>query len=190
MEEVTGRLRNVEQRNKNTASAVDKEGRLLLMEEEWLACLKLRDNTDESNGPSSSRKGSKKSWKSHGRTRGKDGDQKKESTNGRPIQCSNYVKRGHLSKNCWSKLRNKKKAEMAHVAQSEEDEPALFMVSACVPNFDSKSMEVEVIDDDVEPEKELQLGIAKATPVGEPIQLEEERVFAQIGESEEQHEHR
>ena len=33
VEEVTGRLRNVEQRKKNTASAVDKEGRLLLMEE-------------------------------------------------------------------------------------------------------------------------------------------------------------
>ena len=45
-------------------------------------------------------------------------------------------------------LRNKEKAEKAHVAQSEEDEPALFMVSAYVPNFDSncdsKSTEVEV----------------------------------------------
>ena len=36
LEEVTGRLRNVEQRKKNTISAVDKEGRLLLTEEEWL----------------------------------------------------------------------------------------------------------------------------------------------------------
>ena len=76
------------------------------------------------------------------------------------------------------------------MAQSEEDEPALFMASACVPNFNSKSTEVEVIDDDVEPEKELQLGVAKAAPAGEPIQLEEERVFAQIGERDEQHEHR
>ena len=42
VEEVTGRLRNVEQRKKNTTSAVVKEGRLLLMEEEeWLARLKL-----------------------------------------------------------------------------------------------------------------------------------------------------
>ena len=64
------------------------------------------------------------------------------------------------------------------------------MVSACVPNFDSKSTEVEVIEDDVESEKELQLGVAKAAPAGEPIQLEEERVFAQIGERDEQHEHR
>ena len=53
VEEVTGRLRNVEQRKKNTISAVDKVGRLLLTEEEWLARLKLRDDTGESNGPSS-----------------------------------------------------------------------------------------------------------------------------------------
>ena len=112
VEEVTGRLRNVEQRKKNTALGVDKEGRLLLTEEEWLARLKLRDNTGESNGPSN-RKGGKKPWKSHVRTRGKDGDQKKESTDGRPIQCSNCGKRGHLSNNCWSKLRNKEKLEKA-----------------------------------------------------------------------------
>ena len=60
------------------------------------------------------------------------------------------------------------------MAQSEEYELALFMVSAYVPNFDSKSTEVEVIDDDVEPEEELQLGVAKAALVGEPIQLKEE----------------
>ena len=59
VEEVTERLRNVEQRKKNTISAVDKVGRLLLTEEEWLARLKLRDDTCESNGPSS-RKGGKK----------------------------------------------------------------------------------------------------------------------------------
>ena len=103
---------------------------------------------------------------------------------------SNCGKRGHLSRNCWSKLRNKKKAKKAHVAQSEEDEPALFMVSACVPNFDSKSTEMEAIDDDVEPEKELQLGVAKMAPAGEPIQLEEERVFAQIDKRDKQHKHR
>ena len=75
VEEVTGRLRNVEQRKKNTASVVDKEGRLLLTEEECLARLKLYDNTVESNGPSS-RKGVKKPWKSHRQTCGKDGDKK------------------------------------------------------------------------------------------------------------------
>ena len=85
---------------------------------------------------------------------------------------------------------NKEKAEKAHVAQSEEGESALFMFSAYVPNFDSKSTEVEVIDDDVELEEELQLGVAKAAPAGDPIQLKEERVLDQIGERDEQHEHR
>ena len=47
------------------------------------------------------------------------------------------------------------------------------MVTACIPNFDSKSTEMEVIDDDVEPEKEIQMGVAKVAPVVEPIQLDE-----------------
>ena len=76
------------------------------------------------------------------------------------------------------------------MAQSEEDELALFLVWAYVPNFDSKSTEVEVIDVDIEPEEELQLGVAKAAPTGDPIQLKEERVLTQIGERDEQHEHR
>ena len=111
----------------------------------------------------------------------------------RPIQCLNCGKRSHLSKNCWIKLRNKEKAEKAHMAQSEEDELALFMVSASVlsdiSSFDSKSTEVEVIDDGVTApmvsvELELQLGIAKA-PAREPIQLKEARVFVQISERDE-----
>ena len=69
---MTERLHNVEQRKKNASSAVDKQGRLLLIEEEWLASLKLRDNSDKSNG-SSSGKDSKKSWKSRGARMGKKG---------------------------------------------------------------------------------------------------------------------
>ena len=58
-----------------------------------------------------------------------------------------------------------------------------------VPNSDSKSTEVS--DEGVaapvslEPEEELQLALAE-----EPIQLKDERVFAQIGERGEQQEHR
>ena len=73
------------------------------------------------------------------------------------------------------------------MAQSEEDDPILFMVSASVlPNV-SNSGSIEVIDDGVaaplslKPEEELQLGVTKAS-AEEPIQLKEERVFAQIGE--------
>ena len=58
-------------------------------------------------------------------------------------------KRGHLSK-----LRNKETAEKAHVAQSEEDEPTLFMVTASVllhvPNPEEElPKSTEVIDDGI-----------------------------------------
>ena len=75
------------------------------------------------------------------------------------------------------------------MAQSEEQEPALFMVSASVltlfPNSESKSSEaidddaasVSVIDEwSIDPEEEVQLGVAQA-PAGELIQLKEEQVF-------------
>ena len=83
------------------------------------------------------------------------------------------------------------------MARSEEEKPALFMVSASVlsdvSNSDSKSMEVNdkdvTLPVSVEPEEELQLGVTKA-PAGEPIQLKEEQVFAQISEIDEQQEHR
>ena len=110
---------------------------------------------------------------------GKEADQKKEEpTDDGPIQCSYCGKRGHLSKNCW----NKEKAEKAHVAQSKEDEPTLFMVTASVlPDVPNPEEELpkstEVIDDgitapvSVEPEEEFQLCITKA-PAGEPIPIE------------------
>ena len=44
--------------------------------------------------------------------RRKEGDQK-ESNDGGPIQCLNCRKKGHLSKNCCSKLRNMEKAHVA-----------------------------------------------------------------------------
>ena len=134
------------------ACAVDKEGRLLLTEEEWLARLKLSNNTSESNRPSS-RKGGKKPWKSHGHTRGKEGDQKKESIDGRPIQCSNCGKRGHMNKNCWSKAQEQGEGREGPCGLIRGGRgTALFMVSASVlsdvPSFDSESTEMEIIDDD------------------------------------------
>jgi hypothetical protein len=42
IEEVTGHLRNVEQRKKNSSTTVDEHGRLLLTEEEWATRIKKR----------------------------------------------------------------------------------------------------------------------------------------------------
>ena len=85
----------------------------------------------------------------------KEADQKKEEpTDDGPIEFSYCGKRGHLSKNCWSKLRNKETTEKAHVTQFEEDEPALFMVTASVlPDVPNPEEELpkstEVIDDGI-----------------------------------------
>ena len=72
VEEVTGRLRAVEQRRK-PAPVLDNQGRLLLCEEEWLARLKLREFEGKGSESSSSGTSSKKrGGRGHGRGRGKD----------------------------------------------------------------------------------------------------------------------
>ena len=59
VEEVTGRLRAVEQRHK-AAPVTDSQGRLLLCEEEWRAKLNLRDSDGKSSSSGSSGAGGKK----------------------------------------------------------------------------------------------------------------------------------
>ena len=65
------------------------------------------------------------------------------------------------------------------MAQSEDEQPTLFMVSASVLSIflksDSKS--IEAINDCAAPVRGRQLGVAEAL-AGELIQLKEERVFA------------
>ena len=76
---------------------------------------------------------------------------------------------------------------------SSHREEGIFLADYRNPTSGIKS--TEVIDDSitapvsVEPEEEFQLCITKA-PAGEPIQLKEERMFAQVSERGEQQEHR
>ena len=136
VEEVTGRLRAVEQRRK-AAPVTDSQGRLLLCEEEWRAKLNLRDSDSKSSSSGSSGAGGKKrGGRGRGRGRGKaessaasPGDGTGAAT--RRDQCKRCGKYGHWAKDC----RSKPKAE-AHVAQAEEEnEPALLMAHATVfPN--------------------------------------------------------
>jgi hypothetical protein len=51
------------------------------------------------------------------------------SLDGEPIRCLNCGKKGHWANDCWSKP----KKGNAHLAQIEEEEPLLFLVSAAVP---------------------------------------------------------
>jgi hypothetical protein len=120
MEEVTGHLHIIEQRKKKSESTIDKQGRLLLTEEEWLACIKIRKNSDKGGG-SNSGKGRKKATKSHGKE-----EEKKVPSDDEPIRCTNCGKKGHWAKDYWSKPRKKEKA---HVAEIEEEESSLFLLS-------------------------------------------------------------
>jgi hypothetical protein len=110
VEEVTGHLRNIDQRKKRTAS--DKQGTLLT--EEWRAHMRNRNNSDADSS------GSRKSGK-------KQAEKKKNSIDGSaPGKCLNCGKKGHWAKDCWSKLKKGK----AHVAQTvEEEESSLFQAT-------------------------------------------------------------
>jgi len=136
IEEVVGRLRQVEERRKKKASPAtsladptyDKQGRLLLSEEEWLARLKIHGD----DGGSGSNTGGKKPGKTRrGRGSGNAGggggatrDPNKPSST--PcFKCGNV---GHWSRYC----PNKPKKEQANLPQGEEDESSLLMAHASV----------------------------------------------------------
>jgi hypothetical protein len=117
VEEVTGHLRNIEQCKKMAAS--DCHGRLPLTEEERWVCMFNHNNISEGRGSGGSGNG--------------DGAKKlnkppKLDPDGKPIRCTNCVMKGHLGKDCWS---NPKRGK-AHVAQAEEEENTLFLVSATI----------------------------------------------------------
>jgi hypothetical protein len=179
IEEVTGHLRNVEQRKKETTS--DKQGRLLLTEEEWRAHMRSRNNFD-AGGSGGGKSGKKRAEK------------KKEPADGlAPGKCLNCGKKGHWAKDCWSKP----KKEKAHVARTEkEEEPSLFLAS--VGDFfpDTSAPEQGGDGEDsngglgtMATREYLEVG-ADEEPNQKLVELSEERVFAQIGVSGKHRDHR
>jgi len=128
MEEVVGHLRQVEERRKKKVlpaqSPADpiynKQGRLLLSEEEWLTKLKLRGDDGDS---SSSNSGGKKRGKVR-RGRGRSAPRDPSKLPSTPhFKCN---KTGHWARDC----PNKPNKGQAHVAQGEEDNPTLLMAHA------------------------------------------------------------
>ena len=77
VEEVTGRLRAVEQRRRKAAPVVDSQGRLLLTQEEWTAKLKIGEKGSSSgsggSGGSGGGAGNRRASASRGRGRGNGG---------------------------------------------------------------------------------------------------------------------
>lgn len=109
LEEVTGRLRSVEQRKqRKTAAAssrVDANGRLLFTEEEWLAKFRkaasLQDAAHSSSG-NGDRRGRGRGKKDDGAP--KEAQPKPANPGGRnPGNCKNCGKRGHWAKDYRSK---------------------------------------------------------------------------------------
>jgi hypothetical protein len=94
------------------------------MDEEWRARMRNRNNNDEHGGSGGSGGSGGGSGSSDGAKKMKRSP--KLGSDGKPIRCSKCGKKGHLGKDCWSKPKKGK----GHVAQAEEEEGALFLVSA------------------------------------------------------------
>ncbi|WVZ88079.1 hypothetical protein U9M48_034632 [Paspalum notatum var. saurae] len=140
VEELTGRLRAIEQRKKKApatptpdGAVYDKQGRLLLAAEDWLARLKLKDAGEgsSSSGNSGGTSGDKKRGKPR-RGRGgssKSGDARDDENKVAANRCLNCGKKGHWAKDCCSKS---KKATQAHVAEGDEEDSMLLMATTVV----------------------------------------------------------
>jgi hypothetical protein len=180
VEEVTGHLRNVEQRKKNTTTIINKQGRLLLTEEKWASWVKNRVNSSKGGGSGSSKGGKKPS-----KTRSK--EDAKLGPDGEPIRCVNYGKKGHWAKDCWPKPKKGK----AHVAQTEEEEPSLFLVSTMIQSQFPTDLQSASVDDllvnsgvnEVSRSDSVELSLgATLEPISTRVDLKEEKVFTHIGE--------
>ncbi|CAD6337548.1 unnamed protein product [Miscanthus lutarioriparius] len=129
VEEVVGHLRAIEQRKKKPASAgasstADKQGRLLVTEEEWMARLKLRESGE---GSGSGKRGKTRHGCGGGSGGGRDGkghDGQRKPQERNPDKCANCGIKGHYAKDCHKPRREQK----AHVAEGKEQQ-ALMMAS-------------------------------------------------------------
>ncbi|WVZ73816.1 hypothetical protein U9M48_022081 [Paspalum notatum var. saurae] len=132
IEDVTGRLKEVEDRAEvPTAQGEGPKGQLLLTEEEWTARMKEKQRGDA--GSSSSRgcgprRG--KPWR-----KASTGEPKEEGDKAvAKDKCLNCGKFGHWARNC----RAPRRREQANLAQEEEEEPALLLARSCSTEEEEK----------------------------------------------------
>lgn len=126
LEDVGGRLRAAEDRDAedDAPPPARSDGQLLLTKEQWME--KMRQSGDT--GQTSSKGGRGGEQHRRLRKRGNGGGGRKEMAHGAPPRdepCRNCGRTGHWAKEC----RAPKKGQ-AHLAQAEEDEPALLMALA------------------------------------------------------------
>jgi hypothetical protein len=96
------------------------------MEKEWWPCMRNCNNTDEGGGSDGS--GGSDSGLGNDDGAKKINKSPKQGPDGNLIRCSNYGKKGHLGKDCWSKPKKGK----THVAQTKEEGNSLFLVSGAI----------------------------------------------------------
>jgi hypothetical protein len=136
IEELVGRRRAAEDSFKPTVEQVtDKAGRLLLMEEDWVARNKSRPAPDSSSGSGNKGGGCNiKKEQSEARGGGEARDSGVKHTlmgtprrKGKCRKCGIY---GHFAKECKSKVQNEERQEAAHHANTDA-EPVLMMAQVC-----------------------------------------------------------
>jgi transposase InsO family protein len=139
IEEVTGRLRAVEQRRRKPAPVVDNQGRLLLTHEEWMAKLKIgggfgEKGSSSNSGGSNAGAGNKRGGGVRGRGRTNSSAPRQAPGAGEGMgqpkksgKCNYCNKKGHWAKECRSRIRDE--AHLAQATQEEDgdNEPALLM---------------------------------------------------------------
>jgi hypothetical protein len=148
VEEVTGRLRAVEQRRrKKSTPTVDSQGRLLLTQEEWMAKWKIsgasgdKGSSSGAGGSGGGSGGNRRPGASCGRGRGNSGSARQAvgPADGlgpakKTDKCRYCGKKGHWTKECRSRLRDE-----AHLAQAEEEEEPMLNVAMAEVNTTSSS---------------------------------------------------
>jgi hypothetical protein len=123
LEDVTGRLRMVEDRPDAAPEKKKEGGKLLLTEEEWTARLKEKRRSGEGSSKFGGGRGGDK-------PRGKKPADKQKKKGWDPKGCRKCGKSGHWAKECPGKKPEKK--EEAHLARDDsDDECALLMGEYC-----------------------------------------------------------
>jgi hypothetical protein len=172
VEEVTSRLHAVEKRKKASSAPVkDTSGRLLLMEE-WATRFKIR-NGESSKGNSDGSGSENQRGGGRTRSRGHSGGGSRDlaQTGGAgPDDICNYCgEKGHFEKVCRTKKRNEK--GQAHLTQETDDhDEALLMAHGVVLN--------------PAPATHVAVDPAPTPPPQHVFEIEEQRVFAQLGPTE------
>jgi hypothetical protein len=161
IEEAVGMLCAVETRKKKLSPVKEGGGRLLLIEEEWMARMKSREGSGSNSG----------AWNSGG---GKGADKSKgdksnpvegrKSSVGRDNTCNYCGKKVHWAKECRKKKRDE--AAQAHLAQGEEKEHNLLMAHSIILNPRPPA--------------------SSTPPPHRAVHIHEQKVFADLGSGEQQ----